>query len=332
MSQPAKQAAAHELSSALQAALDTYFGRQRTIIALERRPAPYRSSFSLEELDVVLEDETRLPIIYKDLSPRALLPEARDAKPGFLHDPQREIDTYRDILAPQRLGSPLCYGAVVDPQGERFWLFLERVDGCPLWQVGEIAVWQEAARWLAILHTRFAGRKGLTTARLLRHDADYYRLWITRAQAFAAAGKQQIAWLAGRYDDVVERLTALPTTFIHGEFYPSNILIDDKHEKLRVCPLDWEMVAVGPGLVDLAALTAGTWSADDRDAIVSAYEKTMAAVDRWSAADDFGSALDLCHLHLAVQWLGWSPNWTPPPEHAHGWLEEAMQLAEKLGL
>jgi hypothetical protein len=52
----------------------------------------------------------------------------------------------------------------------------------------------------------------------------------------------------------------------------------------------------------------------------------------WSGPEDFLVALDLCHLHLAVQWLGWSPRWTPPPEHTHNWLDEALRLAEKLGL
>ena len=33
-----------------------------------------------------------------------------------------------------------------------------------------------------------------------------------------------------------------------------------------------------------------------------------------------------------AQWLGWSPSWSPPPEHAHDWLNEALTLAEKLSL
>jgi len=31
-----------------------------------------------------------------------------------------------------------------------------------------------------------------------------------------------------------------------------------------------------------------------------------------------------------VRWLGWSPQWSPPPEHAQDWLHEALSLAEKL--
>src|SRR5438105_3758006 len=141
MRQAATSSAAkpEELSMALQAALDQYFGKERRIVRLEQRPSAYRSSFLLEELDVLLDDGTSLPIMFKDLSPQALLPEARDAKPVFLHNPQREIDTYRAILAEQRLGTAACYGAVVDRPAQRYWLFLERVPGCALWQIGEIA-------------------------------------------------------------------------------------------------------------------------------------------------------------------------------------------------
>ncbi len=37
-------------------------------------------------------------------------------------------------------------------------------------------------------------------------------------------------------------------------------------------------------------------------------------------------------LYIAVQWLGWSRDWSPPAEHAHDWLSEALSLAEELEL
>jgi hypothetical protein len=33
-----------------------------------------------------------------------------------------------------------------------------------------------------------------------------------------------------------------------------------------------------------------------------------------------------------MQWLGWAAEWSPPPEHAHDWLAEALTLGERLGL
>ena len=46
----------------------------------------------------------------------------------------------------------------------------------------------------------------------------------------------------------------------------------------------------------------------------------------------FMTDLEFCRLHQAVQWLGWSPSWTPPPEHAQNWLKEALRCAERLEL
>ena len=42
--------------------------------------------------------------------------EGRGAKPAFLYDPLREIETYRRILGPRKVDAPACYGAVADPR------------------------------------------------------------------------------------------------------------------------------------------------------------------------------------------------------------------------
>jgi thiamine kinase-like enzyme len=92
-----------------------------------------------------------------------------------------------------------------------------------------------------------------------------------------------------------------------------------------VAAVDWEQAGIGPGLVDLAALTAGRWGEADRAEIAAAYAAT--------AGSDFDvGALEACRLHLALQWLGWSPGWTPPVDHRQDWLEEAVKAAARLGL
>jgi aminoglycoside phosphotransferase (APT) family kinase protein len=292
-------------------------------------------------LSVHLDDGTILELIFKDLSQEALLETARRVKPAFLHNPLRESETYRAVLEPAQLGTATCYGAVVDQRKGRYWLFLERVRGMELYQVGEFMVWQRVARWLAVMHARFAGKTGplLQVAPLLSYDDDFYRLWIRRARAFLeqaglsqpAEARRGIERLAERYGRVVVHLMALPVTLIHGEFYASNVLVHGTAEKLRVCPIDWEMAAVGPGLIDLAALTAGRWTADEKTALALAYHTALPPHETLSP-DEFLAALDYCRLHLAVQWLGWSLEWSPPPEHTQDWLGEALSLAEKLGL
>jgi hypothetical protein len=322
-----------ELRVVLERALSESLGEPRHILELERRASAYRTSYAIDELDVQLDGNTTLRLMFKDLSHAALTAGAARAKPAFLHNPLREIEVYRSLLAPAHLGTATCYGTLVEPARGRYWLFLERVGGLELYQVGAFATWQHVARWLAGLHSLFAGQleRLAQTPSLLRHDGEHYRAWPRRARAFAQSKPwgARVKWLADRYEPVVERLLALPPTLIHGEFYASNVLVQDR----RVCPVDWEMAAVGPGLIDLAALTAGNWTEEQRTALALAYYEALppgsSQRPAWSELLD---ALDCCRLHLAIQWLGWSPEWTPPAEHAQDWLGEALRLAERLGL
>jgi aminoglycoside phosphotransferase len=313
-----------ELGAALERALGTGTAR------IERRTAKFRTSFPLEDVDVTLEDGTMLALVLKVLSAAELPEKAREAKPEFLLDPERELEAYRDLLPDDSLGTPRCYAAV--SEGERHWLLLERVNGIPLWQVGELETWQAAARWLAALHERFAAEDGwrAQARHLLRYDAALYRQWARRAREHAAAAgrrrreRERVVDVTRRFETVIDRLAALPTTFIHGEFYASNVVVDGA----RIAPIDWELAAQGPGLIDLAALSTGRWGDSERQAIASAYERALTTPPGY----DFGVMLDSCRLHLAVQWLGWAPGWRPPRAHRYDWLSEATDLVERLGL
>jgi Ser/Thr protein kinase RdoA (MazF antagonist) len=313
----------------------------RRIVSLERRPSLYRSSFVLEELDVRFSDGSSLPLMFKDLSPQALLDEARRAKPAFLHDPRREIEVYRSLLNGRALGAPHYYGSVADSQTERYWLFLERVAGIELYQVGEFETWQQVARRLAVLHRELAQQAmTIRPTHLLIYDRAFYELWPRRAQVFLT-GRPQVSTdhvgaierLVSKYSEVVARLCALPNGPIHGEFYASNILVQETPHGQRVCPVDWEMAARGPGLIDLAALVAGKWSEEQKTALAAAYHgELVTRGEEPLSLERLLDGLQFCRLHLALQWLGWSPGWSPPTEHAHDWLSEALRMADKLGL
>jgi Phosphotransferase enzyme family len=324
-----------EVREALESLLSDYYGAPRGIAQFRQRPSEYQSSFALEELELVLEDGTPLQLMLKNLG--ELLEPARCAKPEFLINPLREIEAYRRILSPDPLGTAECYGSVVDPAFGVCWLFLEKVRGVELYQVGDLSVWEQAARWLAKLHVAKAWTvNGYSPALpLLRYDADFYRLWLERASRSPASAKSGhlLERLAERYDRVIKRLCELPVTFIHGEFYPSNVLIQQTGPVPRVCPIDWEMAAAGPGLVDLAALTSGNWCEEEKHRLALSY---YAGLEEGGVTklplDEFLNALDYCRLQLAIQWLGWSGEWTPPPDHVHDWLSEARLMAERLGL
>src|SRR5438105_4722154 len=88
-----------ELRAVLEDVLRHYFGAPYPITRLERRPSPYRTSFALEEITVFADRGDPLRMMFKDLSRQSLLHSARLAKPRFLYDPMREIETYRILLA-----------------------------------------------------------------------------------------------------------------------------------------------------------------------------------------------------------------------------------------
>ena len=242
-------------------------------------PYAYATSHSLVEVDGRLRKDLREPA---------------PSKPGFLHDPGREGLVYERILASASLGTPLLHSARAGV------LEIERVEGTELWQIGEPETWARVARWLAGAHARLAPHADEPF--LIRYDRAWYELWLERAA---------LPELADAYARATERLLALPRTVVHGELYPSNVLVAGE----RICVVDWETAGAGPGVVDLAALVTG-WGEDETSAIVAAY----GAVD----------PLDLAaaRLHLAVRWLGWSRDWTPPQEHARDWRAEALAAAE----
>lgn len=286
----------------------------RRVEAIRRRRHPYGTSFPLVELDVRLADGTRLELLFKDVG-------AQSSKPALVREPRREIQVYREILPGRGLGTARCFGAVADGGAGRFWLFLERVHGEALWQLGELARWEAAARALAALHVGCRDSEG---AHLLRRDAALCRAWLERALAFRPDPRVQC--LVGSWEHAIDRLLALPTGFAHGELYPSNVIVAGE----RVCLVDFEMAGPAPLALDVAALVTG-WDEHGRARIAEAYRRELPAAGRPSRRE-LDEATELCRLHLAVQWLGWSERWSPPAEHARDWAGEAVAAARRLGL
>jgi hypothetical protein len=188
---------------------------------LERRPALYASSHPVEEL-----------VVSRDGQRRRLAAKAATA---------REIAAYRDALPQLDLATPEFVGVSGGA------LLLEWVEGIPLWQSGDLADWEAAARWLARLHTSVIA--GPLPDALFR--------------APAHVGRHRAA----------ARLAALPRVPIHGEFYPANVLVSEG----RIRPLDFETFGLGAGVMDVAALTAGDWPADEPARIEAAYLAALPA-------------------------------------------------------
>jgi hypothetical protein len=302
------------------------------LLSVSRRRSQYRSSFPLEDLSLGLEQGEELRVAFKRLAWEQLNHDGHLARPRFLFDATREPAVYRSLLAGAPPGPPRFLGAVPDPAGSGCWLFLEWLEGRELYQVGERSIWIEVAAWLGRFHASLASAcHGHVEVPLLNYDAAYYRSWLSRAREYAHMAARSgdaarfLDWLAMRYDAVIEALLELPSTIIHGDFNASNVLVCGSGDALRVAPLDWELAAIGPGLMDLAALISGDWNEAERGSMAAAY----AAVD---GLPPFSARqLDFARLQLAVQWLGWAPpEWVAPAAQRHDWMADASSLAQGL--
>ena len=314
------------------------------IVDLQRAPCPNGTSWWLEEITLDLSDGARIELIFKDLVREANGSGARRVKPAFVADPVREPWVYQNVLIDAAPGPPKYWGALTDVRAGRHWLFIERVNGAPLAQIGDRGAWCAAAEWLGRFHVTAPVRRA-ARGPLLRHDRKYHRRWLARALSAArneaeasregghGAGEtlERLRALESVHERVIESILAASPSLIHGEFYASNVLVDKCGATFATHPVDWEMTALGPPLLDLAALMSGRWGGSDRLSMATAYRDGVRSAG--AHAPMLGELLrevTACQLLLAVQWLGWSSNWTAPEGHRNDWLEEAELCAREL--
>lgn len=333
-----------EPADGLRRVLDATVARRwpgRRIARVERRLAPYRSSRWLEDVTLHLDDGAVIPLVYKDaVRP---VPGTERVKPADVMDSGREAWVYQHVLgragrersARAAGGAPRAWAVLVGPDGDRRGLLLERLEGVPLAEVGSPDAWRAAARWLAGFHGRGLPARWDEGAPLLLHDPALHARWLERAARSGAlavldpAARERLLEVHRLASDLV---LSAPPTLLHGEFYPSNLIVRRGPSGWAVHPVDWEMAGAGAALLDLAALTSGAWGADDRKAIALAYLRARRDASDEEGIEAFLRRLTAARLLLAVQWLGWSePTWVPPAHHRTDWLAAAGACIEELG-
>lgn len=261
-----------------------------------REPNLMTSTHPSEVVTCRLADESLVHVFckYASGSPSHLAGEQRG---GVAY----EAAVYRDLLRPFGVAAPRFLGTQEDPHTGTMCLFLEylpqavRVHKCR-----QPGIMEEAARWLGGFHRSFEGR---VVPSLHRHDAEYYRSWARRAVSVAEPLNDRFPWLrrlGERFEEeIVPELARSPLTVIHGEFYPSNVLICGG----SVVPIDWESAAIGPGEIDFASLTEG-WPAPTVAECGREY-----CLARWpeGVPADFGRRVATARMYWAFRWLGKSP-------------------------
>jgi hypothetical protein len=307
---------------------------------LSREVSLRSSSFLIEEVEVALATREVCRLVVKHLSVARMLGDARRIRPRFVLEPRREVEMYRSVLRHEVHGTARFYGAFASEEGG-WMLALEHVDAAPLEETSYGPSWHEAARWLAWFHSSFAERPVDCESWLVAYDAAYFGIWPDRAVGLAqrtgtrASDLEDLKAIASSYGAVAAALASQPTALVHGDFNVSNVLVSPG-DASRVCVLDWEMAGRGPALLDLAALTCGVWPSMERDSLIGAYRDAAGECSSnpaGSVADEeFEIWLDLCTLHVAMQWLGWADDWHPEQRRTTDWAEVVRSCASRIGL
>jgi Ser/Thr protein kinase RdoA (MazF antagonist) len=200
-----------------------------------------------------------------------------------------------------------------DQQGE--WLVLNLLPGGRLAERWGQADYMLAVEQMAVLHERFWGLgEDLANYNWLGRPLDsevqfliasaqagLNRLWQAPATHPLRAELATFDRLISYARVIATRLRELPTTLLHGDFWPGNLII---YPDKTLYALDWQMAAIGPAILDLVIFTQKSlWQ----------FEILPTSVSRLTA-----HYRGLLQNTLNIQWTDqvWDAYW----DHAMMWL------------
>jgi hypothetical protein len=279
----------------LEEGLTAYFDRPVEIVEVKVRPLA-TSSHPIARLTVTLASGERISVIFK-----------RSQPDGQVYGNEREVLVYRSLLRGGRFGAPALYASVYDAEQGRYELYLEDLGNRTL-DDGGGGTWVAAARWLAEMHAAYLGHEDELRALgcLKEHDAAYYLMVAQTARrnlelANAVAALPRFDEMMRRFEALVTYLVSQPRTFVHGDIYDYNLIVQPGQ---RIRAVDWESAAIGLGVWDLARLVDDCgWQ---KDVLRSAYlqeleQRVAGSFDRAA----FDCTFARCKI-LTVLWHLWS--------------------------
>jgi Phosphotransferase enzyme family len=309
-----------------QHAIPRMAGRRARVARLERSPLRSATSYSAEVVSVRLADGTEMRFFLKDYG------SSRRPRPALSQRRERELGVYRHVIGGGEIGTARYCGAVWDEGAALHWLLLEFVAGTPLRHM-ELRFWIDAARWLGRLPGRFAGSPGLSAAMPLleRHDADFFAAKAERARGsvshYSPVLANRLEGILERYESSIDLLAAQERVLVHGHYEAANILVDAGTRPVRICPVDWELAALGSPLFDLAALCDG-FQPPVLHHIWDAYAETAAdAGHATPPRDRLRHLVDCFRLHRVVAWLASAAEKRYPPSGVEKLLARGEILA-----
>ena len=246
---------------------------------------------------------------------------------GLRRGVRYEASVYDPALRVLGADAPRFYGSFSGAHGSTLVVeFLQGASRVHEAGTAKTAIVDAAAR-LGALHARgesLVDRPSLSF--LNRYDGEQLRSWLSRVGGLAKlpALSALLGPLVSDGTRIAGALAAARPTVIHGELYPSNVLLEAE----RIAFVDWETAGVGPGEIDLAALTAGDWGEEIRRACESAYSRS-----RWPSGPprEYEATLAAARVHVLMRLAA---HWRRDPDRlaSESWLaEEIAEAADRLG-
>lgn len=301
-------------------------GDRARIAHLRRAPASSATSYDAEVVSVRLTDGTGLRFFLKDYG------RSRRPRPAASQRRERELAIYRRLIGNGELGTARYRGAVWDDDAGLHWLLLEFVAGTELRQM-PLRSWIEAARWLGRLQGHFADSPMLSEIMPLleRHDARFFEAKAERARRsvsrYPSSLGRRLERILERYERSIEPMAAEERALVHGHFEAANILVGTAAGPLRICPVDWELAALGSRSFDLASLCDG-FQPPELHRIWDAYAEEAADAGLVTPARDrMRQLVDCFRLFRVVAWLGGAAEKHYPPSGVETLLIRGEALA-----
>jgi hypothetical protein len=313
----------------LEEGLTQLFGARVRVRSIQAKELGKSTSFAIHRLDVQLESGDVLPVVFKDLNPLRQLQNAKHLRPLELGRSRRELWMYRHILPGLALGTPRLYGYRWEPKRGNLWLLVEDCGPHRLGHRLDLALYEQAAAWVARFHAAAAGTSG--DGRLLRYDRAHYERRSRHLEAclerIAEEHRPLVERALARHATLVQLVDGLPHGMIHGEFFGKNVLVRRGRTTDAIAVIDWETTATGPQYVDLVSISAGRWTRSHRMAMRRAYfDARRSRVGAGAGWRRFNEEVDIVAVLQAVSWLGfWVGSDADDPKyatHVSRWLRE----------
>jgi aminoglycoside phosphotransferase (APT) family kinase protein len=310
--------------------LSRAYERPISVGALRTESSPFATLFPVDVLHVSLDGGEELSLWVKQLG------DEQSDHPDK-HCREREIRIYEELFAGRDLPVPRFYGWRFNERTGRRDLYLEHVDDWNL-KYQDLSHWYRSAERLADLHASFAGRADELADRdfLLRFDAAYFEEWAGRAVEAVGHRIPELAEAMGvlvaRFDRAIEVLAGQPSTLVHNDLAPKNVLADRSCDPARICIVDWEMAGIGCGLMDLVHLKYGfAYESNPGRRLCDAYCSRLAGTGLLpGGARELRRLFAACEVQKAVNRLAYRKQWNIPVETVAAWIDEGARFAAEL--